>query len=209
MKKLLLILAFASFAFSCGDDDSGSGSSLKPTSVTIGDADPITFAYDDEDRVQSVSIEGTTSIFTYDDENRVDKVTTGANFYQFTYDADGKYTGIVDEQGAITPLVHINDNDYTANGTPIGFESNGDWQQYTQLLFNYSNKKGPFANVRQFNAFALTLANNQMLYFASKKRRVSITSGNIVATYTATEGEKGLPATETVDGGMIAYQYSE
>jgi len=209
MKRLLILLFAGSTLFSCGDDDSGSNSTLKPASIKIGNDEPILIAYDDKDRIQSVNTEGIVSVFTYNDQNRVQKVTTGADFYEFTYDQDGKYTSMVEDGGDVMAFTHIGNNQYTVNGTTIGFEGNGDWKMYDVYSFSYSNKKGPFANVKHFNPLALMLVNGQMLYIASKKRRVSISVGNEVVPVATVDGEKGLPASETIQSGTIQYTYSE
>jgi len=209
MKKLLFTILASMALLSCGDDGSGSVSGPKPVSATIADDIAMTFAYDDKDRIQSVSAGGTTTTFTYNAESLVDKVITGDDFYQFTYDDDGKYTGIVNPNGDVGVLTHLGDDNYSSDGLVVNLESNGDWEEYQQFEFSYSNRKGAFAHVKSFNVLALLLIDFETLYFASRKRRSAITSGNTVSSYTAVEGEKGLPASETVEGVTIQYVYSE
>ena len=209
MKKFLFVF-LASFAlFSCGSDDSGSGSDLKPTSVKVGNDTPVSFTYDEKNRMQSLTAGGETRMFTYNSNNRLDKVISGDEFLQFIYDDNGKYDKIVNQNNDIlTDFEHITENTYTINGQQLSFEKNGDWKSYGGFLtFSYSKKKGPFANVKHFNALALTLAHEPALYYASMKRRESLVSGGEFVPVIATEGEKGLPSSEILDGITIQYQY--
>jgi len=209
MKKLVILLAFAGLFAACGDDDSGETSGAKPISIVLGENTPVTFAYDDRDRLQSLTKDGTVTTFTYNDQSLIDRITTGANFYEFTYNDSGKFLSYRDQADNVTPMIYISDNKYTVNGLPLQFNSVGDIIEYGGVSFEYQNQKGPFANVKNLNGFILGIAEPSSKYYASKKRHAAYTNVQGNFQYSYVEGDHGLPATQTLNNNVTTFQYSE
>ncbi len=192
---------------SCSDDDSGSASGPKPTTVTVNGISR-TFAYDEKGRIVSLIKDGDLATFQYNSKNQVQTVSDANETITFTYDSDGKYTGFSTSNGQSIVLTHLGNDAYVSNGESYAFYANGDWKIYLGTL-HYNSKKGAFANVKHLNALALAVVDPESVYFASRKRHESIDSQGQIFNYTSTEGEKGLPATASVANYNFTYQYSE
>ena len=215
MKKLLLILAFAGLSVSCGDDDSGASSGPKPLTMTVTTPDvneqkTWAFSYDAKDRIQTMSREGQQVTFNYDEKGRIARLDLEANlFHELIYDQDGYMTAITGNAGTNLEIEHLGDDRYLANGNIFSFTPDGDWERYLQLEYEYSNAKAAFANVKGINFLVMALIDLDFVYHGSKKRRVNIREGDDNFPITYTDGEKGLPASESFGNLDITYQYEQ
>ncbi|MBD3582998.1 hypothetical protein [Flavobacterium selenitireducens] len=209
MKKLILIFTFATLLASCADDDSKAGSKAKPITVIIGGNTPVTFAYDDKDRLQSITQDGTVTTITYNAKNLAERITTGDNYYEFTYNNSGKFLSYKDQAGNVSQMLYISDNQYTINGIPLNLDPDNEVLKYSYASFEYNNLKGAFANVKHLNGFVLAIANSSAMYYGSRKRRNSLSNVGGTSAYTYVEGDNGLPASQTLQGTTTVFQYSE
>jgi YD repeat-containing protein len=214
MKKIITVLLLSVFLSNCGSDDSG-GSSLKPTSMSAssgGTTDLRTFTYDNKDRLQSMTSDGDAINFTYNNKNKVDKITIGTDFYQFAYNSSNQLISVTDQDGDVTAVTPLGNNSYTIEGTTVALDANGDFTAFSNVTFTHGSTKGAFANVKAFDALALYFADEASYIYAAKKRVTNIGSNGSQFAFTYTEGEKGLPATATLNSGTattIIYTYAE
>jgi len=208
MKKLILLVLTLAM-LSCSDDDSNSGSGLKPSRIAVGNLpeDVRTFTYDNKNRLETVTFAGTTGTFTYDNQNRVERVSRGDVSFTFQYNDQDKYVSFTTQGGEVNPIMHLGENNYTYNGQNLNFTTDGDWLSFSGSGLTYSDDKGPFANARHLNFFALALMDEASVYYASKKRRIAIVNGDNVEDYTTVEGDNGFPVSTFVYDIMSTYTY--
>ncbi|RZJ72878.1 hypothetical protein [Flavobacterium sp.] len=208
MKKLVVLLLTSFALFSCGDDDSGAVSGLRPSAVSLN-GNVRTYSYDEKGRMATVTRFGETATFHYNDKNQVETISSPQGAIGFTYDEDGKYASFTNENGQPVVLTYVGDDVYTANGETLAFHPNGDWKIYLGGTFEYSSGKGAFANVRHLNLLALAAIDGESVYFASKKRQTSVQIQTQTIPYVTIEGEKGLPESATVSNYGVSYTYSD
>lgn len=212
MKKLAILLLATFSLISCSDDD-GSGPKFKPSSITLqseGGAPVVsTFTYDNKNRLQSVTVNGTTQTFAYDNSGKVVSVTApGADPLLFTYADNGDFESF-SSGNTVYPVTQLGDNSFSIGGETYGYTDNGDWSEFTSAYtFSYSSGKGAFANVKNLDLFALSMVDVQSLLYASRKQISSIISGGISYPVTTTPGDNGLPAQYTVADINISFQYT-
>jgi len=194
---------------SCGDDDSNSGSGLKPSTITIAANPSVSFnmAYDNKNRLSTITQSGFTATFTYGSDNKLDLISNGTNSYQFNYADNGNLVSVIDEDDDQLPISQTGENAYMYDGTLLTFDEQGDWKSAGTTSFTYAAQKGPFANVKHLNQLALQLVLPSPFFYTGKKRLESLNPNGVPFTITATEGERGLPATYSFNGSTISFQY--
>lgn len=211
MKKLLLLFTATALMLSCSDDDNG-GSALKPSSITLqnGDGEPIvrTFTYDNKNRMQTMTADGTSHTFAYNNKGKVASVTgQGEDPVLFTYASNGDLQSI-SSGDTVYPVVQLGDNSFSVGGETYTYMSNGDWSQFGLYEFAYASGKGPFANVKAMNGFAIALVDNESFLYAARKRLNSISAEGTLYPVTTTQGDDGLPEQILVSEINMQFQYS-
>ncbi|MBD3583000.1 hypothetical protein [Flavobacterium selenitireducens] len=211
MKKLVFLLMTSLALISCGDDDSNSGSGLKPATVTIsGGGTPTiyTLSYDSKNRIQSVNEGGNNSVFSYTEDNKVDRITTGADYIQFTYAANGNLVSVITDDGQDYNVSQTGDDTFDFGGTPITLNNAGDWASVGTVSLTYSSAKGSFANVKHLDNIALQFVMSSSYFYAHKKRVTSVASGGTDIPIVSAQGEKGLPASYTIESSIVSFTYN-
>lgn len=221
MKKLLLILAIAAFASSCGDDDSGSSGKV-PTQIEMTSEDApfnnvYQFQYESGNRLKSYSRSGAqnlTYVFHYGSANTPQSVSVTGDLEAevvLEYDEEDRIVRVTNGNNVVA-VTYAGENAFVLNNLPGTFEPNGDLQSLAVLQFSYDSKRGPFAHVKGVDSILMVLIETNMPYFATKNAVLGLTNtqdADLSTTVTQTY-EGGLPIVTQVEGGAkftMAFTY--
>lgn len=197
--------------WSCGDDDNG-GSGLKPSSITLqsGDGDTFirTFSYDEKNRLQTMTSEGSTYTFAYNSDGNVSAITRPADDpVTFQYAANGDLESFTTGDSTY-PVTQLGENSFSISGDTYEYMANGDWKKFDEYQFTYGSGKGPFANVKKLNGLAMAIVDNESFLYAVKKKMATVSFGEETYPVTATAGDNGLPSQYQVSTITMQFTYA-
>lgn len=207
---MFLFLMASAAMVSCGSDD-GESSAKLPSNVALA-AGPTalnySFSFDDKRNLTQLVRSGSepaTVQITYGSNGKASgasKIAGGTTTsYTFGYDSEGRLNSYTPQGQPTVNLTWTNDNTMSYDGNTYTFTDKGDIVLYQTLAFNYANaKKGPFANAK-YDAFILTLLDNQSPLFATRQPISSISAGGQVIIMNNTF-ESGYLATMTFSDNM-------
>ncbi|RZJ68191.1 MAG: hypothetical protein EOO50_01880 [Flavobacterium sp.] len=222
LKMIIGAMLVLAIMWSCGDDDSSSGSkkllSMNMQSDDVNYDNIYNFQYDDKGRLSQLNRVGATSYamtFNYASGNKPSTVDITGDLegtVSFTYDNKKRITSYsFDGQ---TAAITYTDAGFTISGQSCTLTSNGDLATFGTLAFSRDDsKKGPMADVKGYDALVLAILDGGSPFFYSKKALTALTSSSDPNTSLTVANiySGNYPSLATISGGndiTITYQYS-
>jgi YD repeat-containing protein len=229
MRKLMYLF-IATFALaSCGGDDDPVYYPVqvtvlsKATVVSAGETYEYSIAYDEARRIKTITRTTTNNTnrvyaFSYDGSSRVSRVDitgSGPTILEFLYDGAGRLNAYIqNEQDTEQEITYDAVADlYTMPSNTFNFYGNNDIKRLDNYIFTYvDDKQGPMANINSSYHFLGLLADNALVYFATKRAIEAIedTDTTLTTTFANTYNSDGFLETSVVTSIIdMSFEYTK